>query len=73
MKRQKEGIIIDPAAEGNSIMKTVNVLGLKIKMIVLTHSHMDHIGALAEVKEKTGAPLAMHTEESALYRDRNSG
>lgn len=60
----KEGIIIDPAADGNSIMKNVNALGLKIKMIVLTHSHMDHIGALAEVKEKTGAPLAIHAEEA---------
>jgi hydroxyacylglutathione hydrolase len=60
----KEGMIIDPAAEGNTILKTVNALGLKIKIIVLTHSHMDHIGALAEVKEKTGAQLAIHEEEA---------
>lgn len=60
----KEGMIIDPAADGNTILKTVNALGLKIKIIVLTHSHMDHIGALAEVKEKTGAPLAIHAEEA---------
>ena len=64
----KEGMIIDPAADGNSIMKNVNALGLKIKMIVLTHSHMDHIGALAEVKEKTGAPLAIHAEEAASLK-----
>jgi hydroxyacylglutathione hydrolase len=60
----KEGIIIDPGAEGDYILRTVKELGFKIKMIVLTHSHIDHIGALAEVKESTGAPVAIHELEA---------
>ncbi|MDO9334502.1 MAG: MBL fold metallo-hydrolase [Dehalococcoidales bacterium] len=60
----KEGMIIDPGADGNAIMKSVKALGLKIKIIVLTHSHVDHIGALAEVKEGTGAQLAIHEAEA---------
>jgi glyoxylase-like metal-dependent hydrolase (beta-lactamase superfamily II) len=42
----------------------VKTLGLKIKYIVLTHSHIDHIGAVAEVKEGTGAKLAIHEEDA---------
>jgi len=60
----KEGMIIDPGADGNAILKSVKALGLKIKLIVLTHSHVDHIGALAEVKESTGARIAIHEEEA---------
>jgi hydroxyacylglutathione hydrolase len=60
----KEGIIIDPGAEGAAILRAAKSLGLKIKMIVLTHNHMDHIGALAEVKDGTGAPIAIHEDDA---------
>jgi len=60
----KEGMIIDPGAGGGQILSSVEELGLNIKFIVLTHSHMDHIGALKEVKEATGAEIAIHTEDA---------
>ncbi|MCD5413213.1 MAG: MBL fold metallo-hydrolase [Dehalococcoidia bacterium] len=34
--------------------------GLNIKLIVATHSHIDHVGAVKQVKEKTGAAFVMH-------------
>jgi hydroxyacylglutathione hydrolase len=58
----KEGMIIDPGAEAKEIIRTVEKLGLKIKLIVLTHRHPDHVGAAAQVKESTKAPLASHAE-----------
>jgi glyoxylase-like metal-dependent hydrolase (beta-lactamase superfamily II) len=45
-------------------MKQVKALGLNIKLIVLTHSHVDHIGGLAEVKKATGAEIAIHESEA---------
>jgi len=64
-EKTKEGLILDPVAEAETIMKNVRQLGLTIKLIIATHSHPDHIMALSEVKEETGAPFAMHEAESA--------
>jgi len=60
----KRGMIIDPGAEANTILKTVRDLGLTIPLIVATHTHFDHVGALRPVKEKTGAQFALHEEEA---------
>jgi len=59
-----EGIIIDPGAEGDRILGRVKDLGLTLKLIVLTHSHFDHIGAVKEVKEATKAELAVHSADA---------
>ena len=67
----KEGMIIDPGMLAEEILKHVEDLGLKIKTIVLTHAHMDHTGALAEVKEATGAEVAMHADDVPLLRGSN--
>ena len=61
----KQGIIIDPGAEAKLILRTVNDLGLTIHLILITHAHIDHIGALAPVKEGTGAKFAIHEAEAA--------
>jgi len=60
----KEGMIIDPAARAKKILESVKELKLDIKVIVLTHGHIDHIGALKEVKEATGAEVAIHTDDA---------
>ena len=50
----KEGMIIDPGDEAKQILKIVDDSELDIKLIVLTHGHLDHIGALKKVKEAIG-------------------
>ena len=64
----KEGMIIDPGADANQILRAVEDLGLNIKVIALTHSHMDHVGALREVKEATGAEIAIYTDEAEFLQ-----
>ncbi len=60
----KEGMVVDPGAGAEEILQTIKELGLNIKLIVITHGHIDHIGALKEVKEGTGAEVLIHTTEA---------
>ena len=62
----KQGLIIDPGAEADTILETVQQTGLSISVIVITHAHIDHVGALREVQEKTSAQFAIHEAEKGL-------
>ena len=66
----KVGMIIDPGDEARQILDNVKDLGLDIKLIVLTHGHFDHLGALKEVKEATGAELAVHADDASYLQER---
>ncbi|MBC8476880.1 MAG: MBL fold metallo-hydrolase [Dehalococcoidia bacterium] len=66
-----EGMIIDPATQGEDIVSQVEELGLKVKVIVLTHGHMDHTGALAEVKEATGAEVVIHANDAPYLQNKH--
>lgn len=64
-----EGMIIDPGDEAGVILKRVKELGLDIKIILLTHGHLDHIAALEKVKEATGAEVIIHADDAATLID----
>jgi hydroxyacylglutathione hydrolase len=59
----KEGMIIDPGSDAETIMRTVQQAELSISVIAITHAHMDHVGALREVQQKTNARFAIHEAE----------
>ncbi len=65
----KEGMIIDPGADAEKILASVKDLGLDIKTILITHGHIDHVSALKEVKEATGAETAIHADDAQSLRD----
>ena len=64
-KESAEGIIIDPGGNGKEILGEVEKRQMKIKYVVNTHGHWDHIGANDEVCEATGAPLLIHEKDAA--------
>lgn len=71
--KAKEAMIIDPGAEADRILQRLTGLGLTVKLIVLTHGHVDHIGALKEVQEATGAEVVIHTADApSLQREASS-
>ena len=63
-EKTKEGMVVDPGADGGDILAHIKELGLKIKYLVATHGHIDHISAVKEVKEATGAEFVVHQEEA---------
>lgn len=59
-----DGMVIDPAGDAPRIMSNIRELGLKIGLVVLTHIHSDHLGAVSQVIENTGASFAVHAAEA---------
>jgi len=60
----KAGMIIDPGDEAKQLLEGIEDCQLDMKFIVITHGHMDHIGAASEVKEATGAEVAIHSADT---------
>ena len=59
-----EGMVIDPGGNEDTILRAIGDSGLDIRFIVLTHGHSDHIAALYDVQEYTGAQVAIHVEDA---------
>ncbi len=54
--------VIDPSWDGAAIKQKLDDDGLELTHILLTHTHFDHVGGLAELKTLTGAPIFAHQE-----------
>lgn len=52
-----EAVVIDPGAEAERFLKAFEELGVSLAGILLTHTHFDHVGAVAELAEATGAEV----------------
>jgi glyoxylase-like metal-dependent hydrolase (beta-lactamase superfamily II) len=61
--------IVDPGDEGEKLTGAIDALGVKVEAILLTHTHIDHIGAVAEVKRHTGAPVYCPRIEAPMVAD----
>lgn len=70
--KTKEAAIIDPGAEFIRIDKKINELGLNPKIIILTHAHGDHIGAVDELVEKYNIPVYIHEDDVQTLNDSKS-
>ena len=53
----REAAIVDPGGDAPRILDAIAELGLKPSKILLTHGHLDHVGAAAELREALGIPV----------------
>jgi glyoxylase-like metal-dependent hydrolase (beta-lactamase superfamily II) len=63
-----EAVVIDPGAEADAILAALGHAGASCAGILLTHGHFDHFGALAELAERTGAPVWLPRGELDVFR-----
>lgn len=62
-----DAFLIDPGDEPGRILNEIDRLGVHVKAILVTHAHLDHVGALAETRQALQVPVYMHPGEQALY------
>lgn len=63
------GFVIDPGYKCSGILKAANDDNIKIKYVLITHCHYDHISDLEELREKTGALLISGDKASINITD----
>ena len=68
----EKSLIVDPGDEAERILAVVDELGGEVEGILLTHTHFDHVGALAPVAKATGAPVWCPEIEAQVITDINS-
>jgi len=65
----KEAVVIDPGDEADRILMTLAKNELKVKYLINTHGHFDHVGANKRMKEVTGAELAIHPDDEPMFKE----
>jgi hydroxyacylglutathione hydrolase len=65
-------LIVDPGDEPEKLLGAIDALGVKLDGILLTHTHFDHVGAVAPVAKATGAEVWVPRLESFVLADINS-
>lgn len=66
-KATGEAMVVDPGDEIEEILRRLAMHRLTATSIVLTHGHIDHVGAAAALKEATGAPVYLHEDDLPTY------
>jgi hydroxyacylglutathione hydrolase len=65
----ERALVIDPGEEAPRLLGAMEQLGVTPDAILLTHTHFDHIGAVAPIARATGAPVYCPRDELAVMRD----
>ncbi len=72
LPEEPRAVMVDPGEEGPRLLEALRALGIEqLEAILLTHTHFDHIGAVAEVARATGAPVYVPEREVEMLRDPN--
>src|SRR5438046_10283166 len=65
-EQTREAIVIDPGDDPQEILSRLAKYALSAKQLVCTHTHIDHVGAIADLHQRLGVPPAIHKAD--LFR-----
>ena len=71
-EEQKKGVVIDPGGDADQILEKIKQKGITIEAIFLTHGHSDHIMAVDEVREITGAKVYISEADADMLTKASS-
>ncbi len=60
-------LVVDPGSDGEVIAEALRGAGGELAAILLTHAHLDHIGAVAELRATFDVPIYLHPADLPLY------
>ena len=63
----RDAILIDPGDEARELLTLIEANRLVVRMILLTHGHVDHVSGIALAKRATGARIGIHRDDLFLY------
>src|SRR6201993_4386733 len=64
----REAMVIDPGDDIEDVLALVRKHNLKVKQIVITHAHIDHVGGAMKLRSVLGAPILLNQNDYALLK-----
>jgi len=64
----REAMVIDPGDDIEDVIALITKHNLKVKQIVITHAHIDHVGGAMKLRAATGAPILLNQNDYALLK-----
>jgi hydroxyacylglutathione hydrolase len=66
-EKSNHAVLIDPGADPERILRALKLSGATLDSIWLTHAHIDHVGAIAAVRQAYDVPIHLHPDDRPLY------
>jgi len=68
-ERTREAVVIDPGDEADQLIAAVRDLDVDVRLILLTHAHVDHVTGVGAIKDEYSVPVHLHRDDLFLYEN----